>query len=370
MDLAARLDAAVEGAIEQKRIVGSVTMVAQDGTIVYRRAAGFADRENGRAMREDAIFRLASVTKPMIAATALAMVERKLLGLDNAVSDHLPYFRPRLPDGHEAKITIRQLLTHTSGLGYDYSQDPTITTGLQNTDDGFEEALTKVAQCPLFFAPGSGWQYGVSIDVLGAVIASIHGNTLADAFERYIARPLGIVDTGFTVRDSERLAKPYADAVPEPVPMSDPHTVVDALGKSTTFSPGRALNPKAFQSGGAGMVGTAGDILVFLEALRERGGSILKPETVAQAVQNQIGTLPREEKDAGQRFGYFGAVLDDPAAAQSPQSRGTIRWGGVYGHSWFIDMANGLSAVMLTNTALEGCTGQYPKDLRDAIYGV
>jgi CubicO group peptidase (beta-lactamase class C family) len=118
------------------------------------------------------------------------------------------------------------------------------------------------------------------------------------------------------------------------------------------------------------MAGTAAEILAFLEALRQRGGAILKPDTVALAVQNQIGDLPRRDKDTGKRFGFLGAVLDDPAAAASPQARGTINWGGIYGHSWFVDLANGLTAVMLTNTAVEGCTGRYPDELRDAIYGV
>src|SRR5690606_9250636 len=102
-------------------------------------------------------------------------------------------------------IAIRNLLTHTSGLGYDYSADPEITTGLQDTDDSLEEVLTRVARQPLSFRPGTGWQYGISIDVLGAVIAKIHGSSLADAFRHYVAEPLGLVDTGFTVTDRGRL---------------------------------------------------------------------------------------------------------------------------------------------------------------------
>lgn len=368
MDLRERLDAVIEASLGQ-RIVGSVTLVARDGEVVYHRAAGFFDREAGKPMTADAIFRLASVSKPLVAATALAMIERHLLGLDNAVSDHLPYFRPRLSDGSEPRITIRHLLTHTSGLVYDYPTDPKITTGLQNTDMGFEETFTRVARIPLAFAMGTAWQYGINIDILGAVISRIHGNTLGHAVEQYVAGPLDMTDTGFAVKDPSRLALPYADGPPGLRRMGDPETVIDADGGATVFSPGRIFNPKAYQSGGAGMVGTAGDFLKFLEALRNRGTPILNPDTVAQATRNQIGDLPREAKDAGQRFGLIGAVLDDPSAAGSPQAKGTFNWGGIYGHSWFVDPANGLSVVAMTNTAVEGCLGLYTKEIRNAVYG-
>lgn len=368
MDLRERLDAVIEASLEQ-RIVGSVTLVARDGGIVYRRAAGYADREAGKPMTEDAIFRLASVTKPLVAATALAMMERNLLGLDNAVSDHLPYFRPKLADGTEPKITIRHLLTHTSGLGYDYPSDPKITTGLTDTDLDFEETFTRVARVPLAFAPGTAWEYGINIDVLGAVISQIHGNTLGHAVEHYVTGPLEMTDTAFAVKDVSRLAVPYADGPPGLRRMGDRETVINPEGEATVFSPRRIFNPRAYQSGGAGMAGTAGDFLKFLEALRNRGTPILNPDTVAQATRNQIGDLPREEKDAGQRFGFLSAVVVDPKAAQRPHAPGTYRWGGIYGHEWFVDPANGLCVVAFTNTAVEGCIGGYTKEIREAVYG-
>jgi len=368
MDLQARLDAAVESAIARNKIVGAVLLVARHGEVVYRRAAGYFDREAKRPMGDRAIFRLASVTKPLVAATALAQVERGLLGLDNSVSDYLPYFRPRLADGSEATIRIRHLLTHTAGLGYDYPSDPLINTGLTNTDLGFEENFTRLAAQPLLFTPGSRWEYSVAIDVLGAIVAGVHGSTLHDALSHYVTGPLGLKDTGFAVTDTSRLAPPYADATPEPLRMPDPHTVTNEKGDSTSFSPGRIFNRRAFQSGGAGAVGTADDLLAFFEAIRTGGGPILLNDTVAQAVQNQIGDAPRKDEDAGRRFGWFGSVLVDPRLADTPQGAGTIDWGGIYGHSWFIDPVAGLTMVSLTNTAVEGCTGNYPTELIDAIY--
>ncbi|GLQ57900.1 serine hydrolase domain-containing protein [Devosia nitrariae] len=361
------IDRVIDNALAARRIVGTVVLVARDGETVYRRAAGLADREAGKVMEENTIFRLASVTKPIVAATALALIDQGGLGLDDAVETHLPYFTPRLADGRRPAITIRQLLTHTAGLAYAYS-DPMISTGLGSTDFDFEANFTRVAALPLSFEPGTAWQYSIAIDVLGAVIAAVERVTLDEAARRYVTGPLGMADTGFLVTDPARLAVPYGDAEPEPVRMGDPHVVVGTNGESTLFSPGRIFNPRAFHSGGAGMVGSAGDILAFLEALRREGDPILSAGATTMAMRNQIGALPRDAP--GMRFGYLGAVLDDPAAAGWPSAPGTVNWGGVYGHSWLIDPANGLSVAIMTNTALEGCTGQFPADVRNAVYGV
>ena len=367
MDLVSRVDRVVDEAIENERIVGSVTLVADHGEIVYARSAGWFDREAETPMRSDAIFRLASVTKPLVAATALAMVDRRLIGLDNAVSDHLPYFRPRLADGSEARILVRHLLSHTSGLGYVF-KNPEITAGLLQTDLDHEANLRLIAEEPLLFAPGSAWEYGVSIDVLGAIIATIHGGTLDDALHHYVTDPLEMPDTGFTVTDESRLAIPYADGAPGLRRMADPDVVVTPEGGETRFSPSRIFNPKAFQSGGAGAVGTADDLLRFFETIRKGGSPILRQETVAIAGQNQIGSVSMRPQDGGQRFGFLGAIVEDPAAANSPQAIGTIRWGGVYGNDWSIDPANGITIVSMTNTPYEGCMGDFPKQIRNAVY--
>lgn len=370
MDLTERLDRAVEDAIARGKVVGAVTIVARDGDVLYRKAHGWFDREADKPMFPEAVFRLASVTKPIVAATALAMIERKLIGLDNAVADHLPWFRPKLPDGREPKITIRQLLTHTSGLGYDLREVPELTAGMQATNLSLEENFSLYAErIPLAFAPGTGWLYGVSIDVLGAVIERIHGTRLGEAVEHYVTGPLGMADTGFRPpADPSRLAVPYADDTPVPRRMNDPDTVTGSDGRRISFSPGRIFNPRAFHSGGGGAVGSADDISTFFEAIRNRGTPILKHDTVAQAIQNQIDDIPRAERDAGQRFGFLGAVITDPAAAARPHAPGTIRWGGVYGHDWFVDFTNGITTVIMTNTAIAGSSGAYPEAIRNAVY--
>ena len=292
-----RLDGAIDDAIAGNRIVGTVILVARDGEPAYRRTAGMADREAGRAMAENTIFRFASLSKPMVAATALALVERGTLGLDHLAADWLPDFRPRLLDGYTPDITIRHLLTHTAGLGYataapdDPYREAGISGGLGEPGLGMEENLRRIASVPLFFEPGTGWRYSVALDVLGAIISKAYGGTLSEAVAALVTIPLGMPDTGFAVTDAARLAAAYADSPTGPVLMGDPHVVASGPGKGLIFSPSRIFQTTSFQSGGSGMAGTAPDFLRFLEAIRTGGGPILKPETVEEALRNQVGDL-------------------------------------------------------------------------------
>lgn len=364
--MTSRIDAVMDAAIANQKIVGAELVVARHGHIVYRRTAGWFDREADTPMIENAIYRLASVTKPIVAATTLAMVEKGVVGLDDLVSTHLPYFRPRAPDGSIAEITLHHLLTHTSGLGYHYKEPRKFSMGLGPSSMGFEENFRLLAEHDLVFVPGTEWLYSVGIDVLGAVLSAAHGDSLEDAARTYVTGPLGMDDTGFFVSDKTRLAKPYADGNP-PTPMTEPQRLTNAMGETSVFSPERIFNKNAFQSGGAGMAGTPSDITRFLEALRKGGDGILKPDTVAHGFANRIGSVERATAP-GQRFGYFGAVLEDPVEANSPSAQGTVNWGGVYGHSWLVDPTNALTVVSMSNTAFEGCTGAYPNDLIRAVY--
>ena len=362
------VDAVIDEALDAGRVVGTVVLVRERGEPVYGRAAGYADREGGIPTALDTVFRWASLTKPIVAAAALALVEQERLHLDDPVQRFLPGFTPRLPDGSAPTITVRQLLTHTAGLGYPAisGDDPylaaRVSDGLSQPGLSMAENLSRIASAPLYFPPGSAWRYSVAIDVLGAVIAAVHGGSLADAVATLVTDPLGMRDSGFVVRDPDRLAVPYADGHPRAVRMGEPHRVEELV-----FSPARAFDERSFQSGGAGMVGSAEDFMTFLEALRNGGSPVLSPETVEQAAQNHAGLL-REQDAPGSGFGYLSAVLVDPGQAGSPAAAGTLAWGGVYGHSWFVDPAAGLTVVALTNTALEGCRGSFPDDLEAAVY--
>ncbi|QEN89000.1 beta-lactamase family protein [Labrys sp. KNU-23] len=363
---ARRLDTVIDTAIAEERIVGTVVLVAEAGEIVYRRAAGHADREAGMPIAEDTIFRLASVTKPMVAAAALALVEAGQIGLDDPVTRHLPNFRPRLADGSEPAITVRHLLTHTAGLRYDYEAAADIADGLDRLGRGMAENLEKIAAQKLAFAPGSAWRYSLAIDVLGGLMEKAAGKSLPEIVAERIAGPLGMADTEFVASKPHRLATAYADGEPRPVRMGEIQRVCHN-GWWLTFAPQRAFDATAFPSGGAGMVGTAGDFLSFLEAVRSGGGPILSPESTRLLSEDAIAGLDTEDPGCGFSLGW--SILRDPATAGMPGSPGCWQWGGVYGHSWFVDPARRLSVVIFTNTAVAGVGGAYPDAIRAAVYG-
>ena len=154
--LVERLDAIVDEAIADRRIVGAIILVARDGRVVYRRAAGLADREAGRPMREDAVFRLASVSKPIVTAAAMRLIEQGTLALDDPVTKWLPDFRPALADGTRPVITVRHLLTHMSGLSYGFAEPPEhayhrlgVSDGMDASEASLDENVRRIGQGPL-----------------------------------------------------------------------------------------------------------------------------------------------------------------------------------------------------------------------------
>ncbi|MFG0214853.1 serine hydrolase domain-containing protein [Brevibacillus porteri] len=373
--LADRIDEVIERTLYEKRLVGAVIKVAIDGELVYSRAAGFADREENRPMREETLFRLASVTKPIVSTAALVLVAQGRLQLDDRVDRWLPEFRPRLQNGEYATITVRHLMTHTAGLTYRFFQEENgsyqragVSDGMDQSVITLEENLRRIASVPLLSTPGTEWRYSIATDVLGAVIAKVTETPLDEAIHSLVTGPLTMHDTGFTAIDPERLATAYANDLPELRPLLDPDHLPFIEGTAGfRLSPGRALDSAAFPSGGAGMVGSAGDFLQLLEALRKGGSPLLSESLVRELTTNQIGDMPMAYWP-GRGFGLGFTLLKDPVAANTPESPGTWRMGGTYGHSWFVDPLQRLSVVAFTNTALEGMSGQFTVDLCEAVY--
>jgi CubicO group peptidase (beta-lactamase class C family) len=373
--LAKRLDAAIDTALAERRIVGGQILVARDGEVAYARAAGHADRETGAPMRRETILRYASLSKPVVTVAALALAEDGVVDIDAPVTRYLPDFRPRMEDGSEPVITLRHLLTHTSGLTYDFMEPPEsayhaigISNGFNAPGMAMEDNLARIAAWPLKFAPGAAWNYSVSTDVLGAAIAAAAGESLPELVRRKVTGPLGMTDTDFVVVDPDRLGAAYADGDPAPVRMGETHQIPFAVSP-LNYAPGRNLDPTSFPSAGAGMAGTGDDYLIFLEALRQGGGGVLKPESAALMSTNAIGDVPVVLMGPGYGFSLGAGVLLDPAVAGAPQGAGTWSWGGVYGGSWFVDPANRITVVVLTNTAIEGMVGAFTVAVRDAVYG-
>lgn len=369
-----KVDAVIDQAIAEDRIVGAVVLVAQDGKLVYERAAGLADKESRKPMQVDALFRFSSVSKPIVTVAALALVDRRKLSLDDPITKWLPDFKPKLADGTTPTITVRQLLTHTAGLGYKFTEKADGAYHKAKISDGFDdvkidlaEEMRRLASVPLLNAPGSQWRYSLSIDVLGAVVERAAGQPLGTAVAELVTEPLGMTGTSFWVdrAQADQVATPYFNAQSGTSRMADPQNVPFG-GGALIFSPSRAFDSKAHASAGAGMIGSAPDVLRLLEAMRKGGAPVLEKSTAGAMFRNQVAGTPGQEPGVG--FGLGGALVVDPAVVKTPQSAGTLYWGGVYGHTWFVDPRRKITVVARTNTAPEGLAGKFPGALRAAIY--
>lgn len=371
---ASAVDQVIDNAIEANHLVGVSAIVARDGKVVYQRAAGFADREARRLVRPEDMFRIASMTKLVISVTALSLIEEGLMNLDDPVNHWLTDFLPTMKSGEPPLLTIRHLMTHTSGLSYGFLSGSDggdyrrlgISDGLDNSGISLQENLRRLSMAPLLFTPGTAWHYSLSTDVLGAVIERVTGVSLPEAVARRVTQPLGLSSMKFVASLRDPLAIPYGDARPRPLRMSDPFTL-PFFGNQIIYAPSRAFRSDAYPSGGVGMVGNAVDYLRLLEVLRKGGAPILKKTSVNALTTNAIGTLTT---NAGPGFGWgLGvSVLLDPQAAKLPMNAGSWNWAGVYGTNFWVDPTAKLSVVVMTNTAVSGMTGDFPLALRHAVY--
>lgn len=373
-----RIDAVIDRALHDNRLVGAVVMVSHQGRLIYVRAAGMANREAGTLMATETLFRLASVSKPIVSTAAMVLVAQGKLALDDDIRRWLPDFTPRLTDGSQPLITLRHLLSHTAGLSYRFlepdDQGPYaqagISDGMDSSTISLQENLRRLAGVPLLYTPGTSWNYSLAIDVVGAIIEHVCQQPLAVALATLVTIPLQMTDTAFIAIDNTRLSQAYVSDMPVPHLLYEGEVVPAFEGTvGIPYSPRRALDPQAFASGGAGMVGSAGDLMRLLEVLRQGGAPLFSAESVVQMGSDQtdgrdIPQLP------GCGFGLGFSVLRDPQSITSPESPGTWRWGGAYGHSWFVDPLQELSVVAFTNTLYEGMSGRFVTDLRDAVYGM
>lgn len=363
--------------VHPQRLVGAVVLVREHGVLRHASATGLADRESVTPMQRDQLFRLASVSKPLLSTVILRLVAEGVLDLDTSVQRWLPDFRPALADGTAPPISLRQLLSHSSGLGYRFLEAEVdgpyaragISDGLDANPLSLAENVRRIAQAPLLFAPGSHWLYSLGVDVAGAVAEAATGESLQALFERLLAAPLGLRDTAFAARNAARLATPYVSDTPQPHRLREGEVVAPFEGTvGIEYSLARATDASRFPSAGAGLVGSADEVMAVLEALRDvQRSGLLPPALAAEMASPQVGEQGPPEP-AGWGFGLGFAVLRDAAASGTPQSAGTWRWGGAYGHSWFVDPARGLSVVALTNTLYEGMDGAFVDELRDAVY--
>ena len=368
-----KIDKAIAENLENKMTSGIVTLVYLNGGPVYAKASGMADIEAGIPMQENTLFRFASISKAFTSLTVAALIAQGKIQLDDPVTKWLPGFLPKLPDGTIPTITIRQLLSHMAGLDYRWAQKEDgpyatagVTDGLDITGISLEENIRRIASAPLAFAPGSSWLYSLAPDILGAVIAKVHGADFPAAMRELLLGPLGITDTAFSVPVSQKnrvAAAYYLDTGKKLTRMAEDQFLTSPDDRYFHFSPERVFKADEYPSGGVGLVGTAADLMKIVEVIRTGDAPFAPKDLILQMSENCLNGI---EARPGMGFGLGWGILVDPVRAENtPQTPGTRMWGGVYGSKWFTDPAKNLSVVSMTTTALDEVVSVA---IRNAIY--
>jgi CubicO group peptidase (beta-lactamase class C family) len=362
-DRLARLDAAMNRYVTADLVAGTVSLVLRDGQVVYEKAHGWRDREQRVAMTSDTIFRIASQTKAITSVAALILLEEGRLGLTDPVSRYIPGFAQTTvmqpsatgpaPVAARRAITIRDVMTHTSGFSYGTGRDvaalyeakglgPAAGNGwyFADKDEPVCAAIERLALLPAVSQPGETWVYGYSTDILGCVVERIAGVSLDEYLRTKIFEPLKMRDTSFFLSESQRsrLAVVYASG---------------ADGKAVRAPEGSrgqghyVTGPRQGFSGGAGLLSTARDYARFLEMIRNGGAldgvRILSPRTVALLTTNQIGTL-YPTPGMGWSLAF---EITERLGANGLDAPGTYGWGGAYGSVYKVDPSSKLVMVFL-----------------------
>jgi len=353
-----RITATLRADVEAGTIPGAVLAIARGGRIGYAEAIGYRDREAGAAMTHDAIFRIASMTKPIVSVAAMALAEEGRLDIGAPVADYIPAFK-ELTVGPERKratrtMTVQDLLRHTSGLTYAAFGDAPVQmiwrdANLMDENQTNEELVGKLANLPLMFEPGTTWEYSMSTDVLGRIVEVASGKGLAAFISERITGPLGMTDTAFAATGDKaaRVAEPPVDkATGKKPPMRN-------LARETRW-----------HSGGGGLAGTAADYVRFCQMLLNGGEldgvRILAPKTVALMASNHLPPGCQYGETAASRFGQLAPVPEmgygfglgfcvrlTQGMSPAPGSVGEFFWGGVTGTYFWIDPQEQMVVVLM-----------------------
>jgi len=356
---------AMQRYVDQEIIAGVSWAVLRGRDVVDQQCVGLADREANQALRPDHIFRAFSNTKLVVTCAIMLLAEEGRIGLDDPLEKFLPQLGNRkvlkqgatsLADVEPARspITIRQLLSHTSGLSYGIFDPGTVLfkayndARVLNPLTPLTDMIDKLADLPLSDHPGRSWQYSVATDVLGRVVEVVSGKPLDAFIKARIFDPLGMVDTGFHVPEAEqaRLVAYYRGA-----------DVLDPM-KPGLWRADDQPYPQAYRrpfprlSGGGGLVSTLPDMLALVRSLLPGPDTLLKPESIQQMMTNQLpagqtigfatlGPVP------GKGFGLGGAVTFAPTPFDPPNSAGEFQWGGVAGTHWWICPQTNTAGVLM-----------------------
>lgn len=358
-----RMDAVINDYIAKGRQAGVGVLVARNGRIVYHKAYGQDDMQAKTPLKRDAIFRIASQTKAIASIGLMLLFEEGKFLLDDPISNYIPAFKsPKVLEKYTEKdttyttvparreITVRQLLTHTSGISY-----PTIGTkeavaiyaknripsGIGTPNGTLEDAMNRLAALPLMHQPGEKWTYGLSTDVVGRLIEVLSGQSLDQFLRTRLFEPLGMNDTYFYLPASKhaRLTRVYTE---------DSTKAIRRLPSQGGISEDYPKQAGTYYSGGAGLSSTMYDYAIFLQMMLnggEYGGKrLLSPTTVRLITTNQIGDL----NQGINKFGLGFAITSERSAARLPVSQGSFDWGGFFGTTYWVDPKEGIVALLYT----------------------
>jgi CubicO group peptidase (beta-lactamase class C family) len=328
----------------------SAVLVGRD--LVDVSCIGWADKEARTPLRADHIFRIFSNTKLITSCAALLLLEDGRFQLDDPIERFIPQLANRRvlrpgatsPDQTEPAvrpITIRHLMSHSSGLSYGLLDPGTLifkaynARKVNNPATTLAEMIDVLAELPLAYHPGTSWEYSVAIDVLARLVEVISGQRFDAFIQSRILGPLGMADTGFVVSDRDRLVAFYAGADPFD-PMKPGLTRADALPYPDAY-----LRPFPRQAGGAGLVSTLPDMLALIRSLLPGGRTLLKPDTIELMMTNQLPEgvwirFPAYGEIRGRGHGLAGALILEPSMFDHQDARGELFWGGRAGTQWWI----------------------------------
>lgn len=357
-----RIDNVIKQYIDSGWIAGAAGFIARDGRIVYYKAFGSSNAETGQALNRDDIFRIASQTKAITSVAVMTLFEQGKFLLDDPVSKYIPEFaRPVVLDKFNEKdttfttipakreITIRDLLTHTSGIEYAGIGSPTmraiyakydIPGGFGSSGITIGEKMRTLGRLPLLHHPGERYTYGLNVDVLGYLVEVWSGETLDEYFRNHIFGPLGMNDTYFYIPESKsgRLVKVVTE--------DSNRKLVNAPDSFVSYP---LLTDGTYYSGGAGLSSTILDYAIFLQMMLNggeyNGARILAPRTVELMTSNQIGDL----KVGRNKFGLGFEVTTEEGQAQLGISEGSFSWGGYFGTTYWADPEKKIAGLLFIN---------------------
>ncbi|SOD78586.1 serine hydrolase domain-containing protein [Spirosoma fluviale] len=358
-----RMDAVINDYIAKGRQAGVGVMVSRNGRIVYYKAYGLDNIQTKAPLKRDAIFRIASQTKAIASIGLMLLFEEGKFLLDDPISKYIPAFKnPKVLDKFNEKdssfttvpakreITIRQLLTHTSGIGYPvigskeavaiYAKNK-IPSGIGTPGGSLADAMNRLGTLPLLHQPGEKFTYGLSVDVVGYLIEVLSGQSLDQFLRTRLFDPLGMNDTYFYLPESKkgRLTMVFTE---DSVKSVKPIAVLNGLSGDYPKQAG------TFYSGGAGLSSTMYDYAIFLQMMLnggEYGGKrFLSPTTVRLITTNQIGDLGGGDF----KFGLGFSITSNKGASRLPVSEGTFEWGGYFGTTYWADPKEGIVAQIYT----------------------